>query len=59
MLVLTRKIGERIFIGDDIILTVVDIERGKIRLGIEAPKEVPIWREELRPCSAEEGKSHE
>ena len=59
MLVLTRKIGERIFIGDDIILTVVDIERGRIRLGVEAPRQVPIYREETPPRPAEEGGSHE
>lgn len=47
MLVLSRRLGERIFIGDNIVITVVDIDRGKIRLGIEAPKDVPIYREEL------------
>ncbi|MGE3806427.1 MAG: carbon storage regulator [Gemmataceae bacterium] len=47
MLVLTRKLGEKIRIGQDICITVVDVERGKIRLGIEAPREVPIYRQEL------------
>ena len=59
MLVLTRKLNQRIFVGDDIVITIIDIERGKIRLGIEAPKEVPIYREELRPYFTEEGGSHE
>lgn len=49
LLVLSRKLGERIYIGDDITITVVDIDRGKIRLGIEAPKTVPIYRQELLP----------
>ena len=49
MLVLSRKLGEKIFIGDNICITVVDIDRGKIRLGIEAPRDVPIYREELLP----------
>ena len=49
MLVLTRKLGEKICINDNIIITVVDIDRGKIRLGIEAPREVPIFRQELLP----------
>ena len=40
MLVLSRKLGEKIFIGDNICITVVDIDRGKIRLGIEAPRDV-------------------
>src|SRR6516165_10127933 len=47
MLVLSRKLGEKIYINDNICITVVDIDRGKIRLGIEAPREVPIFRQEL------------
>lgn len=47
MLVLSRKLGEKICIGDNIRITVVDVERGKIRLGIEAPREIPIFRQEL------------
>ena len=47
MLVLSRKIGERIMIGKDIIITVIDINRSKIRIGIEAPNQVPVYREEL------------
>jgi carbon storage regulator len=49
MLVLSRKLGEKIQIGEDICITVVDIDRGKIRLGIEAPREVPVFRQELLP----------
>jgi carbon storage regulator len=52
MLVLSRKLGEKIFIGDNICITVVDIDRGKIRLGIEAPRDVPIYRQELLPNGA-------
>jgi carbon storage regulator len=51
MLVLSRKLGEKIFISENICITVVDIDRGKIRLGIEAPREVPIFRKELLPLS--------
>jgi carbon storage regulator len=51
MLVLSRKLGEKIFIGDNICITVVDIDRGKIRLGIEAPRDVPIYRQELLPLN--------
>jgi carbon storage regulator len=47
MLVLSRKIGEKIYINENICITVVDIDRGKIRLGIEAPRDVPIFRQEL------------
>ena len=52
MLVLSRKLGEKIFIGDNICITVVDIDRGKIRLGIEAPREVAIYRQELLPAGS-------
>lgn len=47
MLVLSRKVGEKIVINKDITITVVDIDRGKIRLGIEAPREYPVFRQEL------------
>lgn len=47
MLVLSRKVGERINIGNDVVLTVVEIGRGKVRVGIQAPREVPIYRTEL------------
>ncbi len=55
MLVLSRKLGEKIFIGDNICITVVDIDRGKIRLGIEAPRDVAIYRQELLPAGATPG----
>jgi carbon storage regulator len=48
MLVLSRKIGERIWIGDNISVTVVRITGGGVRLGIEAPAEMPVIREELK-----------
>jgi carbon storage regulator len=47
MLVLSRKLGEKIFISENICITIVDIDRGKVRLGIEAPREVPVFRQEL------------
>lgn len=47
MLVLSRKISERIVINKDIVITVIDIERGKCRIGIDAPREVSIFRAEL------------
>jgi carbon storage regulator len=49
MLVLSRKLGEKIRIADNIILTVIEIDRGKVRLGVEAPRDVPIFRDELLP----------
>ena len=47
MLVLTRKINERILIGDDIRITVVATRGNQVRIGIEAPVDVPVFREEL------------
>jgi carbon storage regulator len=52
MLVLSRKLGEKIIIGDNIVVTVVKIDRNQIRLGIEAPHEVPVYREEISPTRA-------
>lgn len=46
-LILSRRIGEVIRIGDDIEVTVVDIDRGKVRLSFIAPLDVPILRSEL------------
>jgi carbon storage regulator len=47
MLVLTRKLMEKLFIGDDICVTVVRLEGGQVRLGIDAPREVAVVRAEL------------
>jgi carbon storage regulator len=51
MLVLSRKLNERIKIGDSIVLTVVKIQGSNVRLGIEAPPEVDVLRDELTPRS--------
>jgi carbon storage regulator len=55
MLVLSRKLGEKICIGENICITIVDIDRGKIRLGIDAPRDVPIYRQELLPLNGTPG----
>jgi carbon storage regulator len=47
MLVLTRKLHEQIVINGNITVTVIEIDRNKIRLGISCPKEIPIFRREL------------
>ena len=47
MLVLSRKKNESIVIGEDIVVAVVDIRHDKVRLGIEAPKEVSVHRREI------------
>ena len=48
MLVLSRKVGEKILIGNNIVVTVVKVQGDKIRLGFEAPIEIVIIREELK-----------
>ncbi|MFW6171417.1 MAG: carbon storage regulator CsrA [Planctomycetota bacterium] len=47
MLVLTRKVGEQICIGGDIHVTVLAIHKGRVRLGVSAPRELPVHREEV------------
>jgi len=48
MLVLSRKLGQRFIIADDIVVTVTQIEPGRVRLGIEAPPNIRVVREELQ-----------
>src|SRR5947209_6739801 len=47
MLVLTRKAGQRLMVGEDIVVTVLSVRNGQVRIGIEAPRSVSIRREEL------------
>ena len=48
MLVLSRKVGERILVGDNVTITVVRLTNGGVRLGIEAPSEMAVVREEVK-----------
>lgn len=47
MLVLTRRVGERIYIGDDIVIQIGKIDRYHVSIGIDAPKDISILREEV------------
>jgi carbon storage regulator len=47
MLVLSRKKNESLIIGDDIIVTITDIDGNRVRVGVEAPKEISVHRREL------------
>lgn len=46
MLVLTRSVDEKIVIGDDVIVTITEVNGNQVHIGIEAPKEIPVYREE-------------
>ena len=48
MLVLSRKVGEKILIGDNISVTIVRVAQGTVRVGVEAPQEMAIVREEIK-----------
>jgi len=56
MLVLTRKSGEGIRVGDDIRVIVTEIREGQVRLGIEAPKSIGIYRDEVYALIEEENR---
>jgi carbon storage regulator len=47
MLIVTRRIGERIMIGSDVTVTVLGVKGNQVRLGVDAPKSVPVHREEI------------
>lgn len=57
MLIITRKKGESLMIGDDIEITISKIEDGSVKIGIQAPKEVSILRKELLEEIKSENKS--
>ena len=56
MLVLTRKLGENIRIGDAVKITVLEVRSGQVKLGIEAPPEVKVHREEIYARIQEENR---
>ena len=59
MLVLTRKTNQSIMIGDDIEVSVLAVSRDKIRLGITAPRDIPVFRKEVYLSIKEEQMSEE
>jgi carbon storage regulator len=57
MLILTRRAGERVVIGEDVLVTVMEISGQTVRLGIAAPKGLPIYREEIWLAVKEENRA--
>lgn len=49
MLVLCRKLGEKIHIGENIVVTVCEIDGNRVRLGVDAPRDIAIYRQEILP----------
>ena len=47
MLILTRRVGESLVVGDDVILTVLGVKGNQVRIGVNAPKEISVHREEI------------
>ena len=60
MLILTRRVGERLMIGDDISVTTLGIKGNQVRYGITAPRDLPIRREEIytRPAAVADAHPH-
>ena len=56
MLILTRKLGESIIIGENVRLSVVEINKNNVKIGINAPKDITIYREEVFERIKEENK---
>lgn len=47
MLILTRRVGETLMVGDDITVTILGVKGNQVRIGVNAPKDVPVHREEI------------
>jgi carbon storage regulator len=54
VLIITRKPGERVMLGDDIVVEVIEVSGSSVRLGIAAPRSLPIYREEIWEAVKEE-----
>lgn len=59
MLVLSRRIGENLLIGDDIEVFILGFDRGQVKIGVKAPRNVPVDRSEVRDRKESEGNRRE
>ena len=57
MLIITRRPGEKIMLGDDIVVHVMEIVGNSVRVGIQAPRSVPVYREEIWDAVREENRA--
>jgi carbon storage regulator len=47
VLIITRRPGEKIMLGDDVVIEVIEVSGSSVRVGIQAPKSIPVYREEI------------
>ena len=57
MLIITRRAGERVMVGDDITIEVMEIVGNSVRIGISAPRSVPVYREEIYAAVRDENRA--
>jgi carbon storage regulator len=57
MLIITRRAGEKIMVGDDVVIHVMEIVGNTVRVGIDAPRSLPVYREEIWNAVREENRA--
>lgn len=57
MLIITRRAGQKVMLGDDVTVHVMEIVGNSVRIGVEAPKSVPVYREEIWAAVKEENQA--